>query len=91
MIADGPFFSHQNPEGDWPTQRARSAGIPFAGLGENIAAGQPTPADVFSAWLASDEHRANLENPAWTYQGVGYAYTSGGTLNHYWTHNFRHD
>lgn len=84
-----PFFAHQNPELDTPLQRARSAGIPFASWGENIAAGQATAATVLADWLSSPGHKQNLERPDWTHHGVGYAYEASGGYHHYWTHSFR--
>ncbi len=90
MILHG-FFGHRNPEGDWPTERASSAGIPFASIGENIAAGQPTAQEVFAAWLASPSHKELLDRADWTHHAVGYAYTDVGGLNHFWSHEFRHE
>ena len=55
-------------------------------LGENIAAGQQTPADVMAAWIASTGHRMNLENPAFRSIGVGVAI--GGPFGIYWVQDF---
>ena len=55
-------------------------------LGENVAAGQPTPERVIAAWMASPTHRAVLLNPEFTLLGVGR--TTGGTYGTYWTQEF---
>jgi uncharacterized protein YkwD len=42
------------------------------GIGENIADGQHTPADVVEAWMNSPEHRHNiLDVPGYRTLGVG--------------------
>lgn len=71
MAADD-FFDHQNPlTGSTPQARATAAG--YDGLvGENIAAGDETPADVVASWLSSPGHRANILDPDYTEMGVGY-------------------
>ena len=70
--------------------RAALAGLGHAKYGENIAAGYSGALSVFNAWLASDGHRANIEDPEWTHHGVGYAFTPAdpGQYLDYWTHNF---
>jgi len=65
------FFAHTNPDGDSPFDRLANAGIDFSAAAENIAYGYPTPQAVLDAWLASDGHRANIENCALTEHGVG--------------------
>jgi len=75
------FFAHTNPDGDSPFDRLANAGIDFSAAAENIAYGYPTPEMVLDAWLASDGHRANIENCALTEHGVGLRDT-------YWTHLF---
>jgi len=75
------FFAHTNPDGDSPFDRLANAGIGFSAAAENIAYGYPTPEAVLAAWLASDGHRANIENCALTEHGVGLQDT-------YWTHLF---
>ncbi len=89
IVHDPVFFDHQNPEGDFPADRVARAGVAFLSCRENIAAGYATPESVFAAWLASDGHRANIENPDVTHQGVGYACAPGDPCGYfdYWTQN----
>ncbi|WGX96558.1 CAP domain-containing protein [Nocardioides sp. L-11A] len=46
-----------------PWDRAAAAGYAYAFVGENLAAGQPTPADVVQGWLRSVGHCENLRSP----------------------------
>lgn len=68
-------------------QRMRDCGYTYAAaLAENIAVGQPTPADVVQAWLSSEGHRRNIENPEYVVIGIGAASRGGGPF--YWVQNF---
>ena len=53
--------------------RADRAGYRWTRLGENIAFGTSSASvrAIFSAWLRSDEHRANILDPAFRDVGVG--------------------
>jgi uncharacterized protein YkwD len=76
--------------GTTPFQRMEAAGIDFASAGENVAAGQKTPAQVMQAWMSSSGHRANILGD-YLFIGVGYvACSTGGSWGggHYWTQNF---
>ena len=53
---------------------------------ENVAMGQKTALAVFTAWMNSSSHRANIENARVTHSGLGFAKSSAGTI--YWTHLF---
>ncbi|MEZ5101858.1 MAG: CAP domain-containing protein [Thermoleophilia bacterium] len=85
------YFDHDDL--DYPAPGlARSTGDRIetcgyaAGWGENIAAGQRTPAEVVAAWLASPGHRANIERASFAAIGVGVARGPGGALE--WTQVF---
>ncbi|WP_433324467.1 CAP domain-containing protein [Spirillospora sp. CA-294931] len=77
------FFDHTNPDGKGPGERITAAGYRWSTYGENIAAGQRTPADVVRAWMNSPGHRANILNCSFKEIGVG---LSGGTPH--WTQKF---
>ena len=62
-------------------------GIRYETAGENIAAGQKTPAQVVRAWMNSEGHRNNILNPDFTQIGVGYTYTGRG-YRHFWAQTF---
>ncbi|MEU1516308.1 CAP domain-containing protein [Streptomyces sp. NPDC005811] len=80
------FYSHTSPEGTQPWDRAAAAGSTRRTIGENIACGQRSAAEVVEGWMNSPGHRANILKPAFTHLGVGYA--GGGPSGTYWTQLF---
>ncbi|MFJ3231050.1 sigma-70 family RNA polymerase sigma factor [Streptomyces sp. NPDC086787] len=84
MAARG-FFDHTNPDGKGPGERITAAGYRWSTYGENIAAGQQTPASVMDAWMHSSGHRANILNCSFKELGVGVHNGSGGP---WWTQDF---
>lgn len=85
-MAERGYFDHVNPDGESPWDRVERAGIDgWRGVGENIAAGYPTPEDVQAGWMDSPGHRANILDDQYTHVGVG-VYDDNGTL--YWTQVF---
>ena len=83
-MRDRGYFSHTNPEGLSPFDRAAAAGVDHA-RAENIAAGQRDPAAVMAAWMASPGHRANILDCSLGSLGVGVATGAGGP---FWTQLF---
>jgi uncharacterized protein YkwD len=53
---------------------------------ENVAMGQKSPIAVFTSWMNSPGHRANIEQSRVTHTGFGYAQSSSGV--YYWTQIF---
>ena len=49
-------------------------------VGENVAYGNVTPEQLVAMWMASDGHRANILNAAFTHLGVGAASTATGRV-----------
>jgi uncharacterized protein YkwD len=87
VMADTGCFGHGCGPVPTLSGRATAAGDARWGfLGENVAAGQPTPERAVAAWMASPTHRANLLNPEFTLLGVGQA--RGGVYGTYWTQEF---
>ncbi|MDC0769804.1 CAP domain-containing protein [Streptomyces sp. HD] len=80
------FYSHTSPEGSQPWDRAAAAGSTRRSIGENIACGQRSPAEVVEGWMNSPGHRANILKPDFTHIGIGYA--GGGPAGTYWTQLF---
>lgn len=80
------FYSHTAPEGSQPWDRAAAAGSARRTIGENIACGQRSPAEVVDGWINSPGHRANILEPGFTHIGVGFA--GGGRAGTYWTQLF---
>jgi uncharacterized protein YkwD len=73
------YFAHQSPEGNTVRERARSAGYDWREIGENLAEGQLTVAEVMDSWMHSPGHRRNLLDPGFRELGVGLALGRGGT------------
>ncbi|MDN3294254.1 CAP domain-containing protein [Streptomyces ficellus] len=83
-MAERGFFSHTDPDGATPWDRAAKAGV--EGLGaENIARGQADAEAVMESWMNSDGHRANILNCDYTTLGVGVHFGEGGP---WWTQSF---
>ncbi|MDX3372379.1 CAP domain-containing protein, partial [Streptomyces sp. ME02-6987-2C] len=77
------FYSHTDPDGGKPWDRAAAAGADRRSVGENIACGQRSPAEVVEGWMNSPGHRANILEAGFTHIGVGLA--GGGRAGTYWT------
>ena len=79
-------FSHTRPNGTSCFTALDEQGAKYMASGENIAAGQATPADVMNSWMNSPGHKANILNPKFTKIGIGYA--EGGSYRTNWTQMF---
>jgi uncharacterized protein YkwD len=94
-MAKYAFFDHTSLHSDWfavnalPWDRMAASGYNFyTSKGENIAAGQATAADVFTAWKNSPGHNANMLNAAYTVLGVSQYQLAGSPYTFYWTTDF---
>ncbi|MDH6521210.1 uncharacterized protein YkwD/stress response protein SCP2 [Streptomyces sp. SAI-208] len=85
-MAARAFYSHTSPEGTRPWDRAAAAGSGRRSIGENIACGQRSAAEVVEGWMNSPGHRANILRPGFTHIGIGFA--GGGPAGTYWTQLF---
>lgn len=77
-------FNHKRPNGNQGYTMALELG--YSTVGENIAAGQPSPEEVVSAWMSSAGHRSNILNPDFTDTGVGCYISDDGWI--YWAQLF---
>ena len=82
------YFAHNSQDGSSPFARMRAAGYSGGLMGENIAAGQRTPAAVMDAWMHSEGHRANILNCGFRVLGIGAATVAGSPYGIYWTQDF---
>lgn len=87
-MADNDYFDHNDQEGRTPFDRMREAGFDGCAMGENIAQGQPTPAEVVQGWLQSPGHCANIRQPMFDALGVGYAAASDASTPPVWVQAF---
>lgn len=78
-------FSHERPDG---TRWVTAIKINYACAGENLAAGQRTPANVVNAWMNSEGHRKNLLNPKYSEIGVACYHDTGTCYKYYWAQFF---
>jgi uncharacterized protein YkwD len=75
------FYSHVNPAGHGPADRARAAG--FDGhVEENIARGILGGRSVVNGWMKRSESRARIVNCDFSVVGIG---TNSGLLGAVWT------
>ena len=95
-MIDRNFYSHVNPDGLDPTARGEKVGYTCykdygiyaeEGLGENLA--QPrerwiTPDDLafntVTLWYNSQDHRENMNERNYKYEGIGVAFTDSGRV-----------
>ena len=83
------YFAHQSPSGTTVRERAKAAGYRWRTIGENIAEGQLSVAEVMDTWMHSPGHRRNILDKDFKELGVGLAMgPSGGTHRVLWAQNF---
>jgi uncharacterized protein YkwD len=80
------YFSHTSKDGRSSEDRIALAGYTFNGyrtfaIGENIAQGQQSIAEVMQGWFKSPGHCKNLMNPAFKEVGIA-------EYNTYWVQDF---
>ena len=67
-------FAHTRPDGSSCFTVLGQYGISYMAAGENIAAGQKTPASVMQSWMNSPGHRANILSESFGTLGIGISY-----------------
>ena len=87
-MAEGGYFDHTAPDGTTFDRVIERKGYTGGTVGENIAAGMETAAEVMVVWQNSPEHNAGMLNPAFTEIGIGRVYVEGSQYGWYWTTNF---
>lgn len=85
-MAKQDYFSHESKDGRSMNTRIVTAGYYFKGfksfmIGENIALGQTSIAEVMAGWFSSPGHCKNLMNPGFKEVGVA-------EYNKYWVQDF---
>lgn len=80
LVSTG-VFSHTIPGAAYPSlsDRVRKVGYNGSYVGENIAMGYLSAADVMDGWMNSSGHRANILRTDYSEIGVAVAYDSFGT------------
>jgi Cysteine-rich secretory protein family len=72
-MASKEYYAHVSPDGKTPLYWLDLVGYRYQNAGENLVVDRTTSSDVVSAWLASPDHRENIERPQFTEIGVGTA------------------
>jgi uncharacterized protein YkwD len=79
------YFSHTGLDGSSSADRAQRQGYSSGFVGENIAAGYSSPANVVAGWMNSAGHKANILGVDYTEIGIGYAFGENSDYGSYWT------
>ena len=88
-MAQYDMFDHQGRDGSTPSVRVERAGYgPHRIVGENIAAGAMSAAEVTEGWLASPAHCENIMDGRFTHIGIAYAASLKADPGMYWTQDF---
>lgn len=86
------FFSHYGSNHSTPWERIQATGYSYSQAAENIAAGNPDPANVVDGWMHSSSHRDAILDCNLKETGIGYYFLENDTGNvnfgHYWTQVF---
>lgn len=82
-MLDKKYFDHTSPTYGTPFTMMENFGVTYKSAGENIAKGQRSAAEVVTAWMNSEGHRANIMSKNFTHIGVGYV-----AEGNYWTQMF---
>ncbi|UCC29549.1 MAG: CAP domain-containing protein [Phycisphaerales bacterium] len=86
-MIDAKFFGHRSPlTGHGPAKRAVAGKYTFYAVGENLAAGPESSAEVMKLWMDSPPHRDIILDPTW--KEVGIAVRAGGEYSTYWVQEF---
>ncbi|HSD75904.1 MAG TPA: CAP domain-containing protein, partial [Solirubrobacteraceae bacterium] len=83
------YFGHDDPAppvAQTVGERIAACGYAGSDIGENIAYGERSAAEVMQGWLASPGHRANIERADYRAIGVGVAAGAAGAS--YWVQDF---
>jgi uncharacterized protein YkwD len=82
------YFTHDSLDGRTPFERMTAAGYRYRDAAENIAAGQPSAADVVRDWMLSPGHRENIVDCGLRELGIGLYISGSSTYTYYWTQDF---
>jgi uncharacterized protein YkwD len=86
-LGENAYFAHDDtPIGRGWSTRVRDCGYSYnTAIGENIAAGYGTAAQVFEGWRNSPGHNSNMLGSNYTTIGIGRVVVSGSPYGTYWT------
>ena len=90
-MATSGYFEHTAPNGTTFDQNILNFGYSGETMGENIAAGMESAAEVLAVWQSSPEHNAGMLNPSFNEIGIGRHYEPSSQYGWYWTTTFGGD
>lgn len=86
-MVEADFFAHLDPvTHEGPGERALAGHYRFLSVGENLASGPTTAADVMKAWMASQSHRDVILDERWQDVGVAVRLDNDGVV--FWVQEF---
>jgi uncharacterized protein YkwD len=84
-MAKRNYFEHRSPEGADVASRASASNYRWQTVGENIAGGDRTVAEVMQGWLESPDHCENIMDPRFADVAVACVAQPGTEWGTYWT------
>jgi uncharacterized protein YkwD len=84
-MAKRNYFDHRSPSGVTVNQRASASNYNWKTVGENLAGGDTSVAEVVQGWLDSPEHCENLMDPTFNDMAVACVAQPGTQWGTYWT------
>lgn len=86
-MVEADFFAHRDPlTHEGPGERALAGRYRFLSVGENLASGPTTAAEVIKAWMASPSHRDVILDERWQDVGVAVRLDNDGVV--FWVQEF---
>jgi uncharacterized protein YkwD len=83
-LAAGADAGHLGRDGSGPAERADRVGYEWTSIGENVAAGQSTAAEVVTVWMGSPPHRQSILDARFQEAAVGFEPDSASRWGTYW-------
>jgi uncharacterized protein YkwD len=80
--------AHEGSDGSSPGVRATRAGYAWKSIGENVAAGQLSAAEVVEGWLSSPGHCSNIMDADFKEMGIAFVVDPKTDLGIYWAQVF---
>ena len=88
-MATNDYLDHTDHEGrELEGRLAAFEYKDYQAIGENVAAGQVTAAEVMEGWLQSPGHRSNILSPDFCEIGIGHLINGSSKFRHYWAQAF---
>jgi uncharacterized protein YkwD len=84
-MAVNNYFAHPDAAGVRVGGRVGATGYAYRSVGENIAGGQTSVAQVVADWIASPSHCASIMTASFVDIGVSCKYNPTSTYQYYWT------